>query len=134
MAKKKPTTEALVVKPKLPKVEEPVEVFIIVPRDEFPPNLKVIMHSGGRTEERSYSRKEMEKHFEDAVEICKKSGLANCHTWMEDLKIDYCAAVWIMDIMEYRKLVDPIKYKDGVAESSGPRPFTKKNVWQVTGE
>lgn len=121
-------------KPKPPKVEEPVDVYIVMPRDEFPQTLKTINHHGGQVHERSYSRAQMEEHFEEAVEICKKSGLANCHTWMGDLKIDYCAAVWIMDIMEYRKLVEPIKYKDGVAEDSGPRPFTKKNVWRVTGE
>lgn len=65
----------------------------------------------------------MEVLYEQACALSKTSGLANCHTWVEDFKIDYGAAVWIMDIMEHRGKVKPIVYKDGVAESCEPREF-----------
>lgn len=99
-----------------PKVEEePVEVHVVIPRTEFPPTIKVI----GRGGERSYSRTQLESLYEDACALSKTSGLANCRTWMEDLKIDFGAACWIMDIMEYRGRVKPI-----APEESGPRKFT----------
>jgi hypothetical protein len=111
-------------KPRPVQTEEPVEVRVVIPRNVFPERFKVHTHVNGQQTENSYSRDQMERLYEEACALSKTSGLANCHTWMQDLKIDYAAAVWIMDIMEHRGRVKPIVYKDGVAESSGPRQFT----------
>lgn len=111
-------------KPRPTQTEEPVEVHVSIPRTGFPERFKVHVHINGQQAENSYSQGQMEGLYEQACALSTTSGLANCHTWVEDLKIDYAAAVWIMDIMEYRGMVKPIVYRDGVAESSGPRKFT----------
>lgn len=129
MGKNKPKAQALVrVKPS--EIEEPEEVYVTIPRTQFPERLKII----GSGWERIYSQAELEKHYEDAVEICRKNGHASCYEWMARLGIGYGGAVYIMDIMEYRMLVKPLEYKNGVAVSSGPRQFTKKQVWRTTAE
>jgi hypothetical protein len=109
-----------------PQELEPVEVHVSVPRTEFPERFKVSVHVAGSNNvaEHSYSRAQMESYYEQACEISKKSKLASCWEWERELKITYGAATWIMDIMEYRGRVKPIVYKDGVAESSGPRKFS----------
>lgn len=117
-------------KPRPVQVEEPVEVFVSRPRTEFPERFKVLVHVAGsnNTAEHTYSRAQMEEHYERAYQISKASGLASCYVWEEDLKITYGAACWLMDIMEYRGVVKPIVYRDGVAESSGPRKFIGKRT------
>jgi len=121
---KKKSHPLTIPKPKPIQVEEPVEVHVSIPRTEFPERFKVLVHRNGQQAENSYSRGQMEVLYEQACALSKTSGLANCHTWVEDFKIDYAAAVWIMDVMEYRGRVKPIVYRDGVAESIGPRKFT----------
>ena len=95
-------------KPKPIQEEEPVEVLVSIPETEFPERFKVRGKRNGQEYEISYSRSQMEEYYERAYAISRTSGLANCHTWMEDLKCDYCAAVRVMDIMEYRDVVKPI--------------------------
>jgi len=118
--KKKPITQA-VVKVKPVKIEEPIEVCVAAPRTGFPERLKIV--SG--EDETVYSREQLEAYYEAAVGLCGKSKLASCWEWVRELKINYGAAVWIMDVMEYRGHVRPIEF-EGEAASSAPRKFTVK--------
>jgi hypothetical protein len=123
MGKKKPESKALV--KTQPKLEEPVEVVAFIPRDEFPERLTIRL-KGDQTV--SYTRAQMEAYYEQAYIISQKRGEASCWQWMEELKIDYCATVWIMDIMESRGVVPILEYKDGVPTVRGPRRFKGKRV------
>ena len=76
-----------------------------------------------KTEEQQTTAEErlLEAQYTKALALSKKEGQASCWQWMEALKIGYGAACRVMDLMERRGKVVPVKYRDGVAESSGPR-------------
>lgn len=63
----------------------------------------------------------VEEQYTKALALSKKEGKASCWQWMQTLKIGYGTACKIMDLMEQRGKVAPVKYKDGVAEAPGPR-------------
>jgi DNA segregation ATPase FtsK/SpoIIIE-like protein len=63
----------------------------------------------------------VEEQYAKALALSKKEGKASCWQWMQALKIGYGAACKIMDLMEQRGKVEPVKYRDGVPESLGPR-------------
>jgi DNA segregation ATPase FtsK/SpoIIIE-like protein len=76
-----------------------------------------------KTEERQGTAEErlLEERHAKALALSKKEGKASCWQWMHALKIGYAEASKIMDLMEQRGEVAPIRYRDGVPESSGPR-------------
>lgn len=64
----------------------------------------------------------VEDQYEQALALSHKEGKASCYRWMASLKIPYGRAVTLMDMMEERGTIKPLKYKDGILqEPHGPR-------------
>ena len=65
----------------------------------------------------------VEEQYRQALALSRKEKKASCWRWVQALKIPYSRAVTLMDLMEERGVVRPLKYdKDGVlAEPHGPR-------------
>lgn len=64
----------------------------------------------------------IEEQYEQALALSRKEKKASTYRWMATLKITYGRAVTLMDMMEERGEVKPLKYKDGILqEPHGPR-------------
>lgn len=82
---------------------------------------------GGYETSRTFSPTELEALCCRAAELSINWQKASCYEWMEDLDIPYPVAVAIMDKLEKRGIVAPIKYVDGVPTDPGPRKVLSKS-------